>query len=69
MNCHFDFLPLIFDFSWDEYIESFEHEQEVIIENLKFKSNLIKNIQFFREQQNSELIKLMNTLNLNFKTF
>lgn len=46
---------------WDSYIESFEHEQELVIEDkLKYVPDLIRGVQFTNDEPTPELLKLLH---------
>lgn len=47
--------------SWESFIKSFEHEQELVIENkLKYTHDLIRGVQFKKDKPTPELLKLLH---------
>lgn len=54
------------DLTWDQYIEGYEEEQELVLKNLKFTSNLIEHVTFIKDKPNKKLLNLLEINNITY---
>lgn len=54
------------ELTWDQYVEGFENENEVVIKKIKFTENLIESVNFIKDKPNKKLIELLNMHNIEY---
>lgn len=55
------------DLTWEEYIEGYEGEEELVLKNLKFNENLILNVSFIKDRPSKNLINLLKINNITYE--
>jgi len=56
-----------YELSWPEYIESFEHEEEIVIKELSYEPGLINYVIFFHDKPSKSLLSLLKQYNINYQ--
>jgi hypothetical protein len=54
------------ELTWEQYLEDYEGEEEVVINKITYKSDLIKMVNF-SEKPHKKLIKLLNKLDIPYE--
>jgi len=54
------------ELTWEDYIGDFEIEDEVVIKEIKFTSDLIKGVKFIKDKPSKQLITLLNKYNISY---
>ena len=54
------------ELSWDQYIECYEHEREIVMKKIKYVPGLIKTVKFF-VKPNEILIEMLNENNIKYE--
>lgn len=52
--------------SWEQYIEDYEHEQELVLKNLIYTEKLIEEVIFLKDVPSKELINILKNKNIKF---
>lgn len=54
------------DFTWEEYIKTYEHEEEIVMKKIKYVPGLIKNVIFYVKPTDI-LLEMLNENNIRYE--
>jgi hypothetical protein len=52
--------------SWESMLEDYENEDEIVIKEIKFNDNLIKNVTFTKDKPNKALLELLDKYKIHY---
>lgn len=55
-----------FDLTWDQYVEDYAHEEEILLKELRYTPELIKNVIIYK-QSNPILIEMLEEFDIPYK--